>query len=288
MRILRSGIAVAAIAVTACGSTSSATSAPAATATPTASTSGPAGPPKAGATLTGDASLAGGMTISSIECSTPSVDGEEIVVNGTSSVTPSISIRLTVTASNVTVLLDTGSGTSFHARDFSGTGVTGFDAASGVQLSGPLTETTPANGSGGLIGAATHLTGSVDCAGQTPGSSTLAISGTVAQGAVSGGMTSVHVVCTPATNSVVTSGLTQVGGAPSLTVVFAFPGRFTMDLVPPSGPAEFFTSTATASVTATSTGATLNGDATELVAAGTTAVTIHVSGQSTCGSSTIP
>jgi hypothetical protein len=132
------------------------------------------------------------------------------------------------------------------------------------------------------------MTGSVDCAGQTSGTSTLALSGTVAQGAASGSMTSVHVVCIPASGEVETFGLTQVGGTPNYAVVFAFSGRFTMDLVPPGGAAGFFTSTASASVATTATGATVDGDATESVATGATASTIHVTGQSTCGSSTTP
>jgi hypothetical protein len=228
------------------------------------------------------------MTIGTIECSSPSLDGSQIVVNGTSSVTPSVSIRLTVSSSSVAVLLDTGSGSSFHARDFSGTGVTDFDPTRGFQFSGPVTDTTPANGNPSLIGALASLTAHVDCAGQTPGSSTLAVTGTVAQGAASGSMTSVHVVCLTANTEVETFGLVQLSGAPAYTVVFAFSGRFTMDLLPSSGAAEFFMSTASASVTTSSTGATVSGDATESVAPGTAASMLHVTGQSTCGSSITP
>jgi hypothetical protein len=290
MRILISGVAGAALALVAaaCGSPATTTSAPAATPTSSATTSGPTGPPTAGVTFTGDVSLAGGMTIGTIECSLPSLDGDEIVVNGTSAITPSISIRLTVSASSVVLLLDTGSGSSFHARDFSGTGVTGFDAASGVKFSGPVSETTPANASPSLIGSLKSIDGSVDCAGQTPGTSTLAISGTVPQGVAAGSMTSVHVVCFAANTEVETFGLINVGGTPAYAVVFAFSGRFTMDLLPSSGAGEFFTSNVSASVTTSSTAATISGDATESVAAGATASTLHVSGQSTCGSAITP
>ncbi len=278
----------AALAVVACGSTTSTTTAPPATPTPAPTSSGPSGPPKAQVTLAGDASLAGGMTISTIECSYPSVSGEEIFVTGTLAASPGTSMHLTLSAGNVAVIMDTGSGTSFHAREFSGTGVTGFDAATGAQLDGPVTETTPATSNGTGIGRLTSISGSIDCAGQTPGTSTLAVSGTVTQGAASGSMTSVRVVCLPANNEVETFGLTQVGGAPNYTAVFAFSKQFTVDLVPPSGPAEFFTSAASASVTVAGTSATIDGDATESLAAGATASTIHVSGQSTCGSSITP
>jgi hypothetical protein len=288
MALLRSAVATAAaaLAVVACGSTTTAPSSATTTPTPAATSSGPTGPPNAHVTLTGDPSLTGAMTIDTIECSDPSLSGEQIFVAGSPAASPSTSMHLTLAAGTVAIVLDTGSGSSFHARQFSGTGITGFDAAKGAQLSGPVTDTTPATSNTAGIGTLRSVAGTIDCAGQTPGSSTITISGTDSLGTVSGGITSVHVICL-STGEVETFGLTQVAGAPASVIIFQFPGRFTMDFISAGGAAQFFTATGV-SVTTTSTGATVNGDATQSVAAGATPSTLHVAGQSTCGSAITP
>ncbi|HEY6471219.1 MAG TPA: hypothetical protein VI434_15815 [Candidatus Dormibacteraeota bacterium] len=290
MSLLKAGFggAMVALIATACGANSPANTPPAtappATASPTASA--PSGPPSAQVTIAGDASIAGAMTIDTIECSFPSIAGEEIFVTGRPATSAATSIHLTMTAGALAVIADTGSGTGFHARTFAGTGVTGFDAATGAQLSGPLTETTTSSDKGTGVGKITSITGTIRCAGQTTGSSTMVMSGTVAQGALSGGVTDVHVLCL--VNEAETLGLVQVGSASEYAVIFSLAGRFTVDLVPPTGSAAFFASTASATSAPTSTGTTVSGDATEQVMAGATAHTIHITGQSTCGSAIAP
>ena len=290
MGLLKAGVggALLALVVAACGSSSPASTppatAPAATPSPTASA--PSGPPSAQVSIVGDPSIAGAMTIDTIECSFPSIAGEEIFVTGSPATSSATSIHLTMTAGALAVIADTGSGTSFHARTFAGTGVAGFDAATGAQLSGPLTETTTSSDKGTGVGKITSITGTINCAGQTTGSSTMVMSGAVAQGSASGAVSDVHVICL--TNEAETLGLIQVGTSSEYTVIFSLAGRFTVDLVPATGSAAFFASTASATSAPTATGTTVNGDATEQVAAGATAHTIHVSGQSTCGSAIAP
>jgi len=291
MGSLKAGVvgAVMVLVAVGCGSsTTPAKTSPASlpVSTPSPTVAAPSGPPSAQVTLTGDPSIAGAMTIATVECSFPSVAGAEIFVTGSAATAPSTSVHVTVSSGSVAVVADSGSGTSFHARTFSGTGVTGFDAATGVQLNGPVTETTPSADNKAGIGNLTNVAGTISCAGQTPGTTTMVMTGTLTDGNVSGGITDAHVVCL--SNEAETLGVVQVGGAPAYTAIFSLAGRYTADVVPASGAAEFFISTASATSMPTTTGTTINGDATQQVSAGATAHTIHVSGQSTCGSSITP
>ncbi len=291
MRSLKAGVVGAVVALVAVGCGSSTTPAktppatvPASTPSPTAST--PSGPPSAQVTIVGEPSIAGAMTIATIECSFPSVAGPEIFVTGSPATAPSTSIHLTLASGALAVVADTGSGTSFHARTFAGTGVSGFDAATGAQLSGSLTENTPSSDNVTGVGKISSITGTISCAGQTPGTTTMVMTGTLADGIVSGAITDVHVVCL--SNEAETLGVVQVGGSPAYAAIFSLAGKFTADVVPASGSSEFFVSTASAASMPTTSGTTINGDATQQVSAGATAHTIHVTGQSTCGSSITP
>jgi hypothetical protein len=289
MDSLKAGVVGAAtLLAVACGSATPANTPPvtAPATNPTATAGAPSGPPSAQVMLVGDSSIAGAMAIDQIECSYPSVAGEEIFVTGSPATAAGTSIHLTLTAGSLAVVADIGSGSSFHARAFSGTGVNGFDAATGAQLSGPLTETTPSGDNVTGVGKITSITGTINCAGQTPGSSTMVISGTLAQGSLSGGLTDARVVCL--SNEAETFGIAQVGGSPQYTAIFSLPGQFTVDVVAAPGSAGFFVSTPSATSTPTTTGTSVTGDAAQQVTAGATAHTIHVSGQSTCGSAITP
>jgi hypothetical protein len=282
----------AAVAMLACGEASPAKTPPATVpaSTPTPTANAPTGPPTAQVMLVGAPSIAGAMHIDTVACSYPSVSGEQIFITGSPAASSATSIHLTLSSGSVAVVADTGSGTSFHARTFSGTGINGFDAATGAQLTGALTETTPSGDNVTGVGKLTSITGTISCAGQTPGSSTMTLTGTLAQGAASGPLTDARVICTTAAGSPddETFGIVQIGGSPELTIIFSLAGHFTVDLVPTPNMGEFFTSAASATSTPTAAGAMVGGDATEQVAAGATAHTIHVTGQSTCGSGITP
>jgi hypothetical protein len=281
--------AVVALVAAGCGSSTTPAKTPPATlpaSTPSPTAGAPSGPPSAQVTIAGDPTIAGAMTIDTVECSFPSIAGEEIFVTGSPATSSTTSIHLTLASSQLAVIADTGSGTSFHARTFAGTGVSGFDATTGAQLSGPLTETTTSSDKGTGVGKITSITGTISCAGQTPGTTTMVMTGTLAAGVVSGGITEVHVVCL--SNEAETLGIVQVGGAPAYTAIFSLAGKFTADVVPALGTADFFVSSASATSMPTTTGTTVDGDATQQVSAGAKAYTIHVTGQSTCGSSITP
>jgi hypothetical protein len=291
MGSLRAGVvgAVVALVAVGCGSSTTPAKTPPATvpaSTPSPTASAPSGPPSAQVSIVGDPSIAGAMTIGTVECSFPSVAGEEIFVTGSPATAASTSIHLTLAPSLLGVVADSGSGTSFHARTFSGTGVSGFNAATGAQLSGSLTETTPSSDNTTGVGKISSITGTISCGGQTSGSTTMVMTGTLTDGNVSGGITDAHVVCL--SNEAETLGVVQVGGSPAYTAIFSLAGKFTADVVPASGSAEFFVSTGSATSTPTTTGTTIDGDAAQQVTAGATAHTIHITGQSTCGSSITP
>ena len=94
------------------------------------------------------------------------------------------------------VRVGTGSGTTLKLRSFEGTGVTGFDAASGAQLDSTLTETTAAGSAVGDLGSLSSIKGSIDCGDQLPGSASITITGPTQFGQIDGQLTNVVVTCT--------------------------------------------------------------------------------------------
>ena len=154
---------------------------------PAASSQSPAAPPKGPATaqltFVGDASLAGPASAQP-SCNFPGVDATTISIF----VQPpdqTVLDRVVVAAGKVSVRVAAGSGTEYRERDFEGTGVTGFDPATGAQIDSPLTETPLAAGQNpGSLGAITSIKGSVDCGNQTTGTSTVAVTGSTAEGSI--------------------------------------------------------------------------------------------------------
>jgi len=223
------------------------------------------------------------VTNAGIRCDFPASDGQmQITVLGQPS-DPNLSVYLFVEAGKVTVRYDSGSGSTYVERDFSGTGVTNFDAAKGAQIDTQLSEvaTTQAHGN---LGGLTSISGTTDCGNQLPGSSTLTFSGATLKGTISGGLNPVNVECVTGTtngSSVSVVGLVQVGSAPTYFIMSVSPGTFTA--YPVGG--GFFRKASTATATLTATGAHIDGDAVEQLAAGATAAahTIHVSGDVVCG-----
>lgn len=283
----------AAVALAACGSSSSsgvtpATGTPASTATPAATPT--PGPSTVQATLVGSsAGITGALVVGNVHfvtCAEPSLSGPTIFAFRSAADT-SIGVLLTIRQSTINVRLAQGSGTSYTAREFTGSGVTSFDARSGAQFSSSLTESTASGTKTGAIGTISSISGSVSCGSFKVGSASLTVTGTTAGGAVSRSLTQVRVLCGNNGQGLYASvgGLGQVSSAPAIISVGGgvqgaplFVGVQTA-----SAFYQFNTSTPGAAIV-TTTGATYNGTVTETSpVAG--AHTLMVSGTATCGTS---
>jgi hypothetical protein len=286
-------IVLASLLVAACSGGAAAptpTATPTAAATPTATPSPTPVPTKGPATqtlgLAGAAAGALAVTNAAIRCGVPSANGLQIQVLGQPS-DPNTSVYIFVWAGNVTVRYDTGSGSTYKERDFAGTGVTTFDAATGTQIDSPLTETADGTAHG-TLGVLTSIKGSIDCGNQTAGTSALVLSGMTPKGALSGGLDPVNVQCvnSPSVGSYVSLiGMGMVGTTSTEVIVAIYPGRFTVYPVL----AGFYSSTTTAAVTLSATGAHIDGDAVEQLAKGVTTAphTVHVTGDVVCGTTVV-
>jgi hypothetical protein len=100
-----------------------------------------------------------------------------------------------------------------YQRVFTGSGVTGFDAARGATLDSNLRETHPAGAVPGTIGALTRVHGTVDCGNQNVGTSTVTVTGKTGLGTLTGPLESVRVACFVSgdDNYVVIRGIGKVG-----------------------------------------------------------------------------
>jgi len=252
----------------------------AASSTPPTAPTPPASLAPASATVAFGGGVTGVAPGVQVDCDNPSLGGLDITLFG-STTTAGVATTITITGQSVTVTLDSGAGATFVARTFKGTGVTGFDATKGVHLDGPLTEVTSSS-KPGLLPAISSITGTVDCGDQVAGSSTITLSGTAPEGAVTGPMDPVRVDCDPNAKPpyVHAIGIIKVGSTPVLTVFQANPTGFSVFVAPTATtPQHFFTNTDPTAVTLSATGGHVSGTATET---GTTN-TVQVSGDLVCG-----
>ena len=251
------------------------------TAAPTPTAAPTKGPATESLSVVGPAGATGGVTNAQIRCDFPAPDGTSYINVIGQPVDPNLSVYVNVSAGLVTVRFDSGSGSTYVERDFSGTGVTSFDAGKGAQIDTQLTE-IPTTGAHGTLGVLTSLKGSIDCGNQTPGSSTLSLTGSTTKGDLSGGLTPVNVQCVTNTfgKSVSIIGVAQVASTATLAVISISPGTASVSLSSDG----FFRNTATAVATLTPTGAHVDADLLEQnPAAGTKAHSIHMSGDAICG-----
>ncbi len=277
-----------AIALAACSS-SGAPSPGAATAPPSQSTAtqAPAGTPTgtgpATATLTfvGDSHLAAGVTPPVVQCNFPSPTGRIInVVVGSSDGVESV--FLAVSTAGLYVRVSIGPGPTAPARTFNGTAVTGFDPARGATLGGAVNDTTPAGQATGAVPVLQSVTGTIACGGQTAGSGTVHMTGTLPEGAVDGDLDQLRAVCntTAGATTVAVTGIVNVGGTPTLAAASILPtGSVALYFETKPAP-RVLSAAATTSGTTTSTSGTLNADAVSAPDS-----SIHVSGAVTCGAS---
>jgi hypothetical protein len=270
------------------GGTPSGSGAGPATASPTATplTTATPGPSAIQGTLTGDTGISGPLTAGAtqfVRCEEPTLAGE-VIYAYESTADPKVGIFLTIGDGSIDVRLGSGSGTAYAERDFHGSGVTSFGAASGSQFSSSLTETTAAGGAKGSVETVSSISGSVSCGTFSPGSGTVSVDGQTPDGAITGELTSLRVTCLPGQQAGVVSGLTHVGSTPAL-----------VDLAGGSGGNPFFVSVATAkssrqytepppAVAFTFSGSTITYHATATLTTGTATSSVMVSGTATCGS----
>jgi hypothetical protein len=228
-------------------------------------------------TLQGDAALTAAFDQPDVRCGFPDVAGPSIALL---SAPQGLFFRVRVQQSKVTVLVSDDASPA-HERDFAGVGVSGFTAASGAQVDSPLTEVPSAAGSAGSIGALTSIKASIDCAGQDPGRSTIALTGSTPDGTVSDPMPStVRVECNPLGDEVVLVGILTVGNQPTFLQLGLRPDALEVDKTVGSVQHQYLSPPGT--VTLDENGAHVNGDATEQGGA-TPPHVLHVEGAATCG-----
>lgn len=293
----RVGVAlVATLLLTACGATGSATPTPAPTGaaaptSPAAATASPAptpskGPATAQMALVGTGGLTGPVTTQQLVCDEPSLSGPQIFFLGQAGTT---AVVLFIQAGHVEVRVATGSAATLRLRSFTGTGVTGFDAASGAQIDTPLTETTAAGSAIGNLGALTSITASIDCGDEQPGTADLQVSGSSKLGPLAGSLSNAHVTCTVQGSDtyVTTTGLTTAGSTPVLLFVNAHTDSLQV-IVETGSTAMVYNATGAGLVSLVGNGAHEAGDLPEAVTAGATPSpnVLHVVGDVTCGTTT--
>ena len=159
-----------------------------------APTPGPSLPPPS-ATITFTGGVTGVSKGIQVNCNNPSLAGLTITLFGATTRT-GVATTISLSAGSVAVTLDSGSGSTFAAREFTGLGVTDFDATKGAMIDSPLTEVTTSSQPGKLP-AISAIKGRVDCGNQVPGTSTLMLNGLAAGLAVSGPIDPIRVDCNP-------------------------------------------------------------------------------------------
>jgi hypothetical protein len=277
---------VCGVLLTACGSSggSSATATPAATPTPA-----PAGPATAQITLTGDPALSGPMTIKNIECAIPGLNGMTISVSGAPQGQPPNGLMSFWTISDGSIVFTIGSGAAqtLRVRQFTGTGTTGFSAATGVHFSGSVSDTTASGTNKGTIGSITSISGSVACGDQTRGTSTVRVTGSSADGPVDVTTGEFRVECLTGSSGtfVNINGVTTVNGVRAREIISIGVSSIEFANEPVSGKAHFYLSQGNVGTTVSPTGGHVSGDAVEQATAGATPHKVHLQGDATCGSS---
>ena len=250
------------------------------TVTPSSSSSASGG--AASLMVAGDAGLAGPVGAPEVTCNYPDVDGLRIAVLAKAPDTQ-FTYRIAVTADKVTVLIDAGAGDQFFERRFEGPGVTAFDAGKGVRVDAQLTEAPATGGTGGgSIGVAHSIVGSIDCGGQTTGSSTITITGETAAGRFENATLDPALVeCYFGSGEVIVLGVARAGDTKvGLLVSITSQGLGLEEEVRPSGQRRYG-GTSLAGATITTTGGHANGDVVEKDA--TPPHTLHIEGDAVCG-----
>jgi hypothetical protein len=239
--------------------------------------------PPAGGQFTnaGTVQLASPVPAAGVACSFPTLQGPEITIR-ISATNGSAGGFIDLTSSEVFVRIGAGSGAAYTQRNFSGSGVTNFDAATGAQFNAQLTDVSPAGQKKGTLGTITSISGSVSCGDKTPGSGTITITGTSTGGAISGPITSMLVNCQGGASFAIINGLTTVGSAPATLEIGGTPGGYFGSFQTAS--ASYFYSSAASGLYTPGNGHVIwNNAVMTQTGAGGAGHTITINGNATCG-----
>jgi hypothetical protein len=250
------------------------------------------GPAAAQFTITGDPAVAGAITTATVQCNVPGVSGPSIVLFYQTSPQGS-AIRVVITNTAVSLRYAAGAGTTYVDREFTGGGVSGFDAAQGATIDTTLA-TAPYAGATGSLGPINSIKGTVDCGTQTTGTSTMTMTGTTRDGALSSlTLNPVRVECDQSAaygNSVQIEGIATVPATgPTFFIIDGrATGGFTVAQEPSTG-VQFYVNNQATAVTLSPTGIHISGTATLEVptTASPSTYSITVSGDAVCGSTVV-
>jgi hypothetical protein len=301
---LRTPIAAALLAglLAACGSgapgpTGAATSGPiattGATTAPATATAAPVStaPASFQLTVTGDPNVTGTWSTSfGVDCNNPTLDGTNILFFAQSPDTKAV-VLITLQQGSIGVSERAGAGATYTDREFSGTGVSAFDSARGGTFDSDLTIVPSPGSNPGTLGTITHMAGSIDCGNQAIGSSTIVATGSSAEGAINGPFDRFRAACNHSSQYGDGANVTAVltAGTTPTYFIINFPSNgkatiFTSSQNPPAQHSYALAPSGTAAASAT--GAHVDGDYVEVVAAGATPHTIHLAGDVVCGTTT--
>ena len=232
--------------------------------------------------------MAGPMSVINIECGVPGLAGSTIDITAVPKGQEGTGVQATIWIGdgNVTINVGSGGGTTLRFRQFKGNGTTGFDAAKGTHLSGPVSETTDATVNKGTIGAVSAISGTVSCGNQTAGTSTVTVSGTSSDGPFELSTANFRVACTTGSSGsfVGIQGVSTVNGVRTLWFVTIGDGSLQIAQEPETGTAHFFLGQNQIGSVVTPNGGQVDSDATQEGQSGGAQFTAHAKGSATCGS----
>lgn len=282
-----SGVASASATETPAATVPASPSSAVATASPTPA---PTGPATFTLAVKGDANVTGTWGTSfGIDCNNPAFGGPDILFFAESPDGKAV-VLVTLQSGSVGVSERAGAGATFTDREFQGTGVTVFDPARGATFDSDVAIAPNPGSKPGTLGTITHVTGSVDCGGQTPGTSTVVASGSSPEGAISGPFSISRVTCNSSAQNGQSVGVSAIidTATPPVYLIINLPANRNATIFSVSqNPSKQHTYAMdkAGTLTITATGAHLDADFVEVLAAGVAgpAHTIHLVGDVTCG-----
>jgi hypothetical protein len=309
-RALAGLVILGALLLAACGPASPAATTPAATTNPTPvttatvtavptalvtaappSTRPSPGPATFQLTVAGDPNVTGAWsTGNGINCNNPTLAGLNILAFATAPDTKAI-VVLTFSPGVVNVSERAGSGASYTAREFVGTGVSAYDPARGATFDSDVTIVATPDINPGTLGTITHVSGSVDCGNQTTGTSTIVVSGESAEGELNGPFTTYRVICNTSAKDGRSANIVAVmdTATPPTYFIIGLPANgnatiFTIAGQPPKQHTYAFQRVGVTTLQVTATGLIrINASFAEVVELTETPHVIHLAGEATCG-----